>query len=154
MRKETGYRRPLLDLTRTEMLLIAASLLSLRMPPGIGILTVIIIGLMHWHMKKDAHAPIRELIRAHDYSDDPAVRQQLAIYKQAWIADQKGELSDDQRKEWYSVGGFLLLTIPKARLSLHHLRLDLAFLFGALGYHVYQLYVLFPAVMDALFFKQ
>lgn len=154
MRKVTAYRRPLLDLTQTEMLLIAASLLSLRMPPGVGILTVIIIGLVHWHMKKDASAPTRELLHAHRDTDDPTIRQQLAIYKQAWIAEQKGELSEDQRKEWYSVGGFLLLTIPKPYLPLHHLRLDIAFLFGALSFHVYQLYVLFPAVMDALFFRR
>ena len=113
MRKVIAYRRPLLDLKQIEMLLIAASLLSLRMPPGIGILIVIIVGLVHWHMKKNAKTPIRELLHAHRGTDDPTIRQQLAIYIQAWIAEQKGELSEDQRKEWYSVGGFLLLTIPK-----------------------------------------
>ena len=86
MRKVIAYRRPLLDLTQTEVLLIAASLLSLRMPPGIGILIVIIVGLVHWHMKKDAKTSIRELLHAHSGTDDPTIRQQLAIYIQAWIA--------------------------------------------------------------------
>lgn len=147
-------QRPLHDLTQRDLYIILSALLTLTMPVGAALIAQAAICLYMIFAHEDDRSDMRRLMRGHYMSADPQIADQLRAYEQGRLAEQAGTLSEADQRQWYQLVGFLTRTSPKPWLPLYEWRLDLILLGVAVFYKLVQLYSLYPAVMDRLFFER
>ena len=143
-------RRPILDLSFQETILIVIPLLTINVPVGIAFVFLWATAAIHLHGKGTSG----ELINRKIGQEDPYNREVLIQFEKLSQRKDAGTISKAEQEELDQIRGQLLLSEPKPWLSLHRYRLDIVAWMGMGCYTFYRLHQLFPGAVEKLFFAK